>query len=309
MPTFVPAAARAMHLLEIFATERRELSNSELSRLMDLAESSCSDLLYTLLQLGYLSRTANTKRFYPTNRLLAQATAIGSINPLLAIGAEATELLSQKTGETATCGVLEGEGVLILAMHEGTHRLRYRRMPGDRVPLHTSATGKSLLGQLDPAERGRLLRLHPLKALTALTKTNPSELEKEVQAQAKRGWFTTKNEASEGASGIAIAGKIGLNLLSLSIVGPTERFEANSDHYVSIIREVGATVFEVPLSPEERAQRQSVESGPEARGPRPARPKMTPSGGRARAVGPESSNPALRQKNASRGGRSRGQRK
>ena len=244
MPTFVPAAARALNLLEIFATEQREMSNSELARLMDLAESSCSDLLYTLLQLGYLSRTASTKRFYPTNRLLAQATAIGANNPLLAIGAEATELLSQKTGETATCGVLEGEVVLIVAMHEGTHRLRYRRTPGDRVPINTSATGKALLGQLEPAERSRLVRLHPLKALTELTKTNPAELEKEVQAQAKRGWFTTRNEAADGASGIAIAGKIGLDVVALSIVGPTERFEANSERYVSIVREVAATVFE-----------------------------------------------------------------
>ena len=34
-----------MSLLEVFARERRELSNSDLARLMDLPESSCSDLL------------------------------------------------------------------------------------------------------------------------------------------------------------------------------------------------------------------------------------------------------------------------
>ena len=48
MPTLVPAAARTMTLLEVFAREKRELSNSDLARLMDLPESSCSDLLHTL---------------------------------------------------------------------------------------------------------------------------------------------------------------------------------------------------------------------------------------------------------------------
>ena len=52
MPTVVPAATRTMLLLEVFARERRELSNSDLARLMDLPESSCSDLLYTLHDMG-----------------------------------------------------------------------------------------------------------------------------------------------------------------------------------------------------------------------------------------------------------------
>jgi IclR family transcriptional regulator, acetate operon repressor len=273
MPTFVPAAARALHLLDIFAREQRELSNSELARLMDLAESSCSDLLFTLWQLGYLSRTASTKRFYPTNRLLAQATAIGSNNPLLAIGAEATDLLSQRTGETAVLSVLEGDVVLVVDMREGTHRLRYKRTPGDRLPLNTSAQGKALLGQFEPAERARMLRLHPLKALTDQTRTNPAELEKEVQAQAKRGWFSTQNEAADGASGMAVAGRVGLNYVSLSIVGPTERFEANTKRYAEILQEVGAAVFEPPHSKDAVDKAVVAEERPAKR---PGRPKATP---------------------------------
>ena len=73
MPTLVPAAARTMALLELFAREKRELSNSDLARLMDLPESSFSDLLHTLHELGYLLRTARSRCFYPTARLLAVA--------------------------------------------------------------------------------------------------------------------------------------------------------------------------------------------------------------------------------------------
>jgi DNA-binding Lrp family transcriptional regulator len=93
MPTLVPAAARTMALLELFAREKRELSNSDLARLMDLPESSCSDLLHTLHELGYLLRTARSRRFYPTARLLAVAREISASDPLYAVASEAAELL------------------------------------------------------------------------------------------------------------------------------------------------------------------------------------------------------------------------
>src|SRR6218665_775807 len=50
--------------------EKRELSNADLARLLDLPESSCSDLLPTLHELGYLLRTGRSRSFYPTARLL-----------------------------------------------------------------------------------------------------------------------------------------------------------------------------------------------------------------------------------------------
>src|SRR6218665_813729 len=81
MPIIVPAAARTMSLLELFAREKRELSNADLARLLDLPESSCSDLLHTLHELGYLLRTPRSRRFYPTARLLSVARQTSATHP------------------------------------------------------------------------------------------------------------------------------------------------------------------------------------------------------------------------------------
>ena len=113
-----------MALFEAFARERRELTKSELARLLDLPESSCSDLLNTLHVLGYVSRTANSKRYYPTGKLLTAASAIAENDPLGAFGAEAVALLSQRSNETSTFGVLDGDAVKMVAVADGTHRLR-----------------------------------------------------------------------------------------------------------------------------------------------------------------------------------------
>ena len=152
MPTIVPAAARTMTLLEVFAREKRELSNSDLARLMDLPESSCSDLLHTLHELGYLLRTARSRRFYPTARLLTVAKEISASDPLYAVGAEACELLRDRTGETGLCGRLENGVVKVIALSEGRHALRYMQHVGDKLALHVSALGKAILAAGTPEE-------------------------------------------------------------------------------------------------------------------------------------------------------------
>ncbi len=70
MPQILPTAQRVLQVFEVYARERRPLTNSEMARFLDLADSSCSDLLYTLRQAGYLLRTPKSRYFHPTGRLL-----------------------------------------------------------------------------------------------------------------------------------------------------------------------------------------------------------------------------------------------
>ena len=154
-----------MTLLELFAREKRELSNSDLARLLDLPESSCSDLLHTLLELGYLVRTARSRRFYPTARLLTVAREISASDPVYAVASEAAELIRDKTGETGLVGRVDAGVVKVLAFTEAAHPLRYVQTVGDRLSLHVSALGKAALTLGSAAEAARQLRLKPLKKL------------------------------------------------------------------------------------------------------------------------------------------------
>jgi DNA-binding IclR family transcriptional regulator len=232
-----------MGLFEVFAREKRELTKSELARLLDLPESSCSDLLNTLYELGYVTRTVETKRYYPTGRLLNVATAISANDPLSLFGAEATALLSRKVNETCSFGVLDGEKAKVLAVYEGTHRLRYVINIGDRITLHGTALGKALLGQLPPAERARVLRLQPLRRLTEHTKLDLDELEKDIAKGQKRGWHRAQSEGAPDVWSIAIADHVGTALVGLSMIGPAPRMEANHEKFVDALLAVRRTLF------------------------------------------------------------------
>lgn len=243
MPTLVPAAARTMALFEVFARERRELSNSEVARFMDLPESSCSDLLHTLHELGYLLRTARSRRFYPTARLLTVAREISSSDPLFAVGSEACELLREKTGETGLCGRVEGGVVKVLAFTEGRHPLRYKQDVGDKLSLHVSALGKAVLALGTREEAARQLRLKPLKQIAIGTITNLELLEAQVEQARKQGWIWVENEGGDGLSALAVAGFVGDEPLAISIAGPTDRLRPNRKLYLKVLQDVKALVF------------------------------------------------------------------
>lgn len=243
MPTLVPAAARTMTLLEVFAREKRELSNSDLARLMDLPESSCSDLLHTLHDMGYLLRTARSRRFYPTARLLAIATEISASDPVYAVGSEACELLRDKTGETGLCGRLEGGVVKVLAFMEGHHPLRYMQHVGDKLALHVSALGKAILSLGTPEEAARQLRQKPLRTLASGTVTDLAALEAQVAQARTQGWIWVENEGSEGLTAVAVAGMVGDEPLAISVAGPTDRMRAQRERCLQALLEVQALVF------------------------------------------------------------------
>ena len=262
MPTIVPAAARTMTLLEVFAREKRELSNSDLSRLMDLPESSCSDLLHTLHEMGYLLRTARSRRFYPTARLLSVAKEISASDPLYAVGAEACELLRDRTGETGLCGRLENGVVKVIALSEGRHALRYMQHVGDKLALHVSALGKAILAIGTPEEAARQLRLKPLRVLASGTLTDLAALEAQVERAREQGWIWVENEGSEGLSAVAVAGQIGGETVALSVAGLTHRMRDQRARCLEALQEVKAIVFRKHAAAEAAVREQQSSSPP-----------------------------------------------
>lgn len=243
MPAYVPAAARTMTIFETFANARRELSNSEIARLLGVAESSSSDLLHTLHEAGYLMRTARTRRFYPTARLRSIANDIAKNDPLVSAGVEAIELLSERTGETAICGMLGPAHVEVMAFREGRYELRYILQVGTRIGLHVSSLGKALLAELPPAEALRRLGLRSLKRVTPHSVVDLPALERQLREVRRRGYARTEDEGTEGVSAMAVAGHVGSELMAVSIAGPSDRMRRHKEAYRQALLDVKAVAF------------------------------------------------------------------
>lgn len=243
MPTLIPAASRTMAVFEVFAREKRELSNSDVARLLSLPDSSSSDLLYTLHTLGYLMRTSRSRRFYPTARLLETARQISENDPLTAVAMEAVDQLVEKTNESAFFAVLERGVAKLAASQPSRLPLRYILDVGQRVSLHGSALGKSLLGQMTDDEAAALVRAHPLRAFTPHTITDPDVLLAQVGRDRERGFFEAREEGSEGVSALAMAAVVNGLPVGISLAGPIERMDRNRDRYLGALRDVRASLL------------------------------------------------------------------
>ncbi|MGS1006671.1 IclR family transcriptional regulator [Achromobacter pestifer] len=244
MPQILPTAQRVLQVFEVYARERRPLTNSEMARFLDLADSSCSDLLYTLRQAGYLLRTPKSRYFHPTGRLLDVAQGISAADPLQSFASEALEILTRQSGESSMCGLLDGNKVKIYASQESPRALRYVVQPGTTFDLQVAALGKALLGEMDAAERNAVIDALPFEHVTASSITDPGTLRTQIESQLEKKYFHTRDEGNEGVSAIGIAGRVGGQLTALSIVGPTHRMDANMEKYTQVILDARAEFFE-----------------------------------------------------------------
>jgi DNA-binding IclR family transcriptional regulator len=232
-----------MAIFDIFAHQKRELSNSEMARLLGIAETSSLDLLHTLVEEGYLTRTLRTRRFYPTGRLLTVATKISENDPVFAVGSDAVEALVEMTGETALCGRLESGAVKVVAFREGQHELRYVEKVGSRIASHASALGKALLAAGTDQELVAHFARKPLKKITDNTITDTTELQRAIEQARTRGWAAVHGEGTEGVSALAVAGLVGDDCIGISLAGPTERFRRNEAVYLKALHEVKKAIF------------------------------------------------------------------
>ncbi|AZW29670.1 transcriptional regulator, IclR family, C-terminal domain protein [Bordetella bronchiseptica GA96-01] len=235
MATLIPATSRTLAAFEIFAREKRELSNSEMARLLALPDSSCSDLLNTMHALGYLMRMPRTRRFYPTARLYEIARQIAENDPVAKSAKEAVQQLVEKTNESAFVGVLDRSAVKVVAVLPCRRPLRYIMEVGDRAALHASAIGKALLGQLEPDALQAQVKQLKLDAVTPLTITNARKLVADVAQGRKQGWYTSDGEGVEGVTALAVPGALGEQPVGLSLAGPSDRVHKHRKAYLQAL--------------------------------------------------------------------------
>ncbi|MDF3881541.1 IclR family transcriptional regulator [Cupriavidus basilensis] len=238
MPTLIPAASRTMAVFEVFAREQRDLSNSDVARLLSVADSSCSDLLHTLHSLGYLMRTSRTRRFYPTGRLLETARRIADSDPLAGLAQEAVDQLAERSNESAFFGVLEPMAVKVAAAAASRLPLRYILNVGERVALHASALGKAMLGLLPEDDARARLDAIRRPAVTPHTVVDVDRLIEQLQRGRELGWYEAQDEGTPGVTALAVSLWLGGQPVGLSLAGPADRIEKNRGTYLSALREV-----------------------------------------------------------------------
>lgn len=216
---------RALDVLEFLSRSDEDLGVGEIGSATGLAAGTTHRLLATLNSRGYVHRNVGTRRYGLGLKSLTLAIAARErIGPLALPFLEELMRVSQ---ETANLAILEGQSTMYIEQVAPPRMLRIFTEPGNRVPLHSTGTGKVLLAYQPPRLVDFIIERAGLPRQTASTITEPSQLRDELAEVRRQGYAVDLGEQEDGVRCLAapVFGSDGGIFAAMSISGPASRLE------------------------------------------------------------------------------------
>ena len=231
----IQAVNNAFRMLEAFYSEP-ELGVTDLSRRLGLHKNNVFRLLATLQESGYIEQNLATECYRLGTRCLELGSAFSRDHTLLKRARAILEELTERTGETAHIGVLRDYEVVHLDGVVAGQLLLCALRVGQRLPVHCTALGKSLLASSDPKlieSYGKKLAAEAaLAPRTPATIIDVQKLLDEFGTVSAQGFAVDREECEPGVSCVAapVYDASGAVTAALSISGPTSRLTSRALH-------------------------------------------------------------------------------
>jgi DNA-binding IclR family transcriptional regulator len=199
----VPAVQRAVEVLEILATSRKDATLSELTEITKVPKSSLFRILVTLEATGMVHHDYERKKFGLGVKLLELGTAkLGKID-LSPTARPFLERLARDTQECVYLGVLD-HGQVILVQHLDNQAMwSIVTRLGNTSPAHCTAIGQVLLAGLSEEEVSRIIAERGLKRYTKKTITSETALRKRLAEVRTQGYALVDGEYKSDLCAVA----------------------------------------------------------------------------------------------------------
>jgi DNA-binding IclR family transcriptional regulator len=233
----VGTLARGLDILELFAGESPEMTQTEIADRLGLPVPTVHRLVKLLTERGWLVRDPATRRL----RLGLGAARLLPAVRLPELAREPLRTLAARTGETANLATLDGDRVLYLLSETGSHLLTLRSHGGLRLPVHATALGKCLLAQLDDGAAREAAGKEPYEALTEKTITGWTKLRANLDRIRREGVAYSREEYEIGLHSVAVplACVDGDDPVAVNVSLPSSR--AGRDATVELVKELRRT--------------------------------------------------------------------
>lgn len=146
---------RTFDVLELLA-KRGELGVTRIAEEVGLDKSTVYRILATLKSIGYVCQNPVTQGYANTPRFALLSPRTPGAEELRERAHPFLSRLAEKTGETASLGILEGRDILYIDTVQCSAMIQVNLPIGQKLPAYCSALGKAILAFL-PEERVREL--------------------------------------------------------------------------------------------------------------------------------------------------------
>ena len=229
----VQSVDRAVTVLE-FLGRRGWARVTEVANELDIHKSTAYRLLTTLRDRGMVEQSAVTEKYRLGFGLVLLASAVTADLDIVRCARPVCERLSERTQETVTVAVLEGDDAVVLHQSISRSSALNADWDGMHTPLHATAAGKIFLAHMPPDQRRRILRAS-LERFTENTVVDPKVLEGRLRESLTQGYAYTAEELELGlnAVGAPIRDANGSVVAAVAVSGPVFRLPAGSIHEVA----------------------------------------------------------------------------
>ncbi len=196
---------RALQILNAFTGERKLLTLSQLSEILDLSRATVLRLCSTLGKYGFLNQDPTTKEYSLGFRLFELGSIVFHSFSLRKIASPYLDQLHQKLGKTLFLAILEqGELIYIDKREDAQNPITFTSKIGTRRPPYWGMLGPMLMAHLPDLEVDILLEKNPLKANTKKSFTKKEEYKKWLAQVREEGYAVDEERTFEGITGLAV---------------------------------------------------------------------------------------------------------
>lgn len=243
------AGSRVLDILLTIAQTPQPQSLRQLTESLNLPRASLHRLLRTLESGGFLIQKSDGYALGPKSYRLAQLInrrAPSSDFPDCA--RPVLEWLASETNETVILGVLSErrKEIVYADVIVADSPLRYAVPTGDRRPLYSSATGKSVLAFMPPEELEHYLAETEFEAITPYT-TRKEQIRAILAELRRKGVIHDRDGHFVGAGAIAspIFNRKGAVFASVVVAGPNQRLDDNPVSVPDLVRDAGESISRI----------------------------------------------------------------
>lgn len=197
------AREKSLRILEAVAAPGGPHRLTGITEAAAVPKSSTYRILASLSAQGFVRQEAGGRYGVGPRLRGLSAQVIGGAEPA-SIG-HVLDGLQQTTGLTVHLALHSGETITCIRKLEGDQPFRTASRIGLRMPLHTTAIGKSILAHLPAEEVRALITGGGLPARTPQTLTTPEALEADLESVRARGFAIDEEENEPGARCIGAA--------------------------------------------------------------------------------------------------------
>lgn len=233
--TSLSSVQNALKILSCFSFDEGEKKLTNIALELNIAKSTASRLLNTLVQEDFLKKDERTKKYSLGSKILTLYGTLVSNIEVVKDARSALEELANETSESIQLAQLKGSDIIFIDLVKSTYQLQITSHIGLVYPIHCTSSGKLLLAYQKDEVINEILE-NDLKKYTSKTITNKKALGEELIKIKNDGYCYIEDEFIEGVVSIAapIVDKNNNVIASLSLAGPKQRIDyKKTQKYIS----------------------------------------------------------------------------